>query len=449
MSSASSSNYDDIDLPLPRGEACLVCRRRKVRCDGARPKCGTCTRSNLQNTCEYHDTRYIDTIRRLEGQVSTLQNRLEGMQTGSPTNHGSPASSNPDSPDGSPDGVVPSPQALETILSIFIHHRDQFGIPSSVSATSLRNGQTALLEAACAIACHFAPENLSFLGTFVTGFRMRAERALGSITTNSHPSATLARIQAHSLLATLSLVKGSMLDGARHAGAAWQLAVAMRLHALEGPAVSPEQAETWWMVYRLDRAWSVVLDIAPGTPADTGVRTMFLPRDPSVAPPPHLQMLPSPTDMAFDPLRETTTSYLTKVISLYSASHQILGGNTVALTSMAVRLEQFLRCSTIAPTQHATARIISLCTLFQIRLAQEDVVQAIGAARSLAEVLGSIPEPGYNLLHPVVAHSVQKVCNRLQQTQGAAAALAPQARAMLGLATQRLSQAFPYVTSRD
>jgi len=101
---STNSNYDDIDLPLPRGEACLVCRRRKVvshatgsfqsqtkrmlllqRCDGVRPKCGTCSRSGLQLSCEYHDTRYMDTIRRLEGQVTTLQTRLGGLQDSQPS----------------------------------------------------------------------------------------------------------------------------------------------------------------------------------------------------------------------------------------------------------------------------------------------------------------------------------------------------------------------------
>ena len=193
--------------------------------------------------------------------------------------------------------AAPSPQALEAMcvpfryltiprtntldrLIIFARHKEQFGVPSATNADTLRAGPPALLEAACAIACHFAPPNLTFLQSFTSGFKMRAERALSAISSNANPSHTLARIQAHALLATLGLVSGCSVDGARHAGAAWQLAVSLRLHLIETPAATDavcQQIETWWMVYKLDRAWSVLLG-GPGQPSDTGVRTQFLSR---------------------------------------------------------------------------------------------------------------------------------------------------------------------------
>ncbi|GAA6002603.1 hypothetical protein JCM5350_005700 [Sporobolomyces pararoseus] len=37
--------------PLKRGNACMLCRKRKLRCDGIRPKCGTCAR--LSHDCVY------------------------------------------------------------------------------------------------------------------------------------------------------------------------------------------------------------------------------------------------------------------------------------------------------------------------------------------------------------------------------------------------------------
>ncbi|KDN42358.1 hypothetical protein RSAG8_06849, partial [Rhizoctonia solani AG-8 WAC10335] len=36
---------------LPRYSACLLCRSRKVKCDGRQPKCGRCRVSN--QVCEY------------------------------------------------------------------------------------------------------------------------------------------------------------------------------------------------------------------------------------------------------------------------------------------------------------------------------------------------------------------------------------------------------------
>ncbi|KAH8923805.1 hypothetical protein BT69DRAFT_132054 [Atractiella rhizophila] len=40
-----SVNTDMKMTPLYKNTACLVCRSRKVRCDGVRPICGTCVRS--------------------------------------------------------------------------------------------------------------------------------------------------------------------------------------------------------------------------------------------------------------------------------------------------------------------------------------------------------------------------------------------------------------------
>ncbi|KAH7105057.1 hypothetical protein BKA62DRAFT_434672 [Auriculariales sp. MPI-PUGE-AT-0066] len=454
MASPSASSHGDdntSEAPLPRGVACLVCRRRKIRCDGARPNCGTCIRTGVQN-CEYHDTQFLNTIILLEGQVTTLQSRLEGIHdqrtsTSSPSGDSQSASS-PASSGVSPTDTAPSPQALDAILAIFTKHIVQLGMPSATTENSLRGGPPVLLEAACAIACHFAPQNLAFLNSFAPGFRMRAERALsGPSPATANPGVTLALIQSHSLLATLALMKGNMVDGMRHAGAAWQLAVSMRLHILEGSNVSPEQVETWWMVYRLDRGWSVALDMTPASPADDGIRTMFLPRDVTLPPPSHLQNLPSTTATAFDAQRESVDSSLTKVVAIYAAYHQILTGDAPALAAMAARLEQFMHFITFSPNYHVSAAVIALATLFYIRVAQNDNIRAATAAHSLAEVLGAILESDYNVLQPIVAICVQKVIAISQSTPGVASALMPPPRAMLGLALQRLSRWFPYVTA--
>ncbi|KAJ6562530.1 hypothetical protein B0H19DRAFT_1144872 [Mycena capillaripes] len=38
---------------LPRGKACMTCRRRKIKCDGHRPKCSQCRRSPGTDECHY------------------------------------------------------------------------------------------------------------------------------------------------------------------------------------------------------------------------------------------------------------------------------------------------------------------------------------------------------------------------------------------------------------
>lgn len=32
------------EVPRPKRIACVVCRKRKLRCDGSKPSCGTCSR---------------------------------------------------------------------------------------------------------------------------------------------------------------------------------------------------------------------------------------------------------------------------------------------------------------------------------------------------------------------------------------------------------------------
>lgn len=52
--------------------ACMLCRKRKLRCDTARPKCGTCAR--LGHDCEYNEVRKKSGPKR--GYVKALEARL-------------------------------------------------------------------------------------------------------------------------------------------------------------------------------------------------------------------------------------------------------------------------------------------------------------------------------------------------------------------------------------
>jgi len=52
--------------------ACVLCRKRKLRCDGARPTCGTCKR--LTHECAYDEVRKKSGPKR--GYVKQLEARL-------------------------------------------------------------------------------------------------------------------------------------------------------------------------------------------------------------------------------------------------------------------------------------------------------------------------------------------------------------------------------------
>lgn len=67
------SNY----VPRPKRIACVVCRRRKLRCDGKRPSCGTCSR--LGHECAYDEVRKKSGPKR--GYVKQLEARLAQVET--------------------------------------------------------------------------------------------------------------------------------------------------------------------------------------------------------------------------------------------------------------------------------------------------------------------------------------------------------------------------------
>ncbi|KAL8859483.1 MAG: hypothetical protein Q9178_004161 [Gyalolechia marmorata] len=68
---------DEYDIPKPKRVACAICRKRKLRCDGGRPKCGTCAR--LGHNCAYDEVRRKSGPKR--GYVKELEARLAQVET--------------------------------------------------------------------------------------------------------------------------------------------------------------------------------------------------------------------------------------------------------------------------------------------------------------------------------------------------------------------------------
>ncbi|KAL5000517.1 hypothetical protein BDV10DRAFT_192821 [Aspergillus recurvatus] len=74
---AGLSNGDGSYVPRPKRIACAVCRRRKLRCDGRKPSCGTCSR--LGHECTYDEARKKSGPKR--GYVKQLEARLAQVET--------------------------------------------------------------------------------------------------------------------------------------------------------------------------------------------------------------------------------------------------------------------------------------------------------------------------------------------------------------------------------
>lgn len=62
----------DNGIPRPKRIACIICRKRKLKCDGTKPSCGTCSR--LGHKCSYDEVRRKSGPKR--GYVKELEARL-------------------------------------------------------------------------------------------------------------------------------------------------------------------------------------------------------------------------------------------------------------------------------------------------------------------------------------------------------------------------------------
>lgn len=69
---ASAHPPNNADVPKPKRLACMICRKRKLRCDGNRPRCSTCKR--LGHDCAYDEVRRKSGPKR--GYVKALEERL-------------------------------------------------------------------------------------------------------------------------------------------------------------------------------------------------------------------------------------------------------------------------------------------------------------------------------------------------------------------------------------
>ncbi|KAH7026540.1 fungal-specific transcription factor [Microdochium trichocladiopsis] len=73
---AGEDAHGNANVPKPKRLACMICRKRKLRCDGVRPSCSTCTR--LGHQCAYDEVRRKSGPKR--GYVKALEERLKQVE---------------------------------------------------------------------------------------------------------------------------------------------------------------------------------------------------------------------------------------------------------------------------------------------------------------------------------------------------------------------------------
>ncbi|WQF85091.1 hypothetical protein CDEST_10105 [Colletotrichum destructivum] len=73
----AATDNNNNNVPKPKRLACMICRKRKLKCDGVRPSCSTCAR--LGHSCAYDEVRRKSGPKR--GYVKALEERLKQVET--------------------------------------------------------------------------------------------------------------------------------------------------------------------------------------------------------------------------------------------------------------------------------------------------------------------------------------------------------------------------------
>ncbi|KAJ9107299.1 hypothetical protein QFC21_000749 [Naganishia friedmannii] len=68
--------------PLRRGDACLFCRKRKLRCDALKPSCNQCIRARRE-LCEYDQGKPKSKVKILEAKIAELESQMSNPQQAS------------------------------------------------------------------------------------------------------------------------------------------------------------------------------------------------------------------------------------------------------------------------------------------------------------------------------------------------------------------------------
>ncbi|KZV85925.1 hypothetical protein EXIGLDRAFT_698912 [Exidia glandulosa HHB12029] len=487
-----SSSQAGFPLPLHRGEACLICRRKKMKCDGAKPSCGPCTRAGKGSTCEYEDTRFLVRINELEGQVSTLQQRireLEGarrrtgqpvapsLQTAAPFSSFlqktpaaaaaspelSPMSSNSA---GSFNAVTPAPtrvppalvaQALQASASSTSRPAPASNLPRPVIElhTVLSTQQTVQL------ATNFLPHAPQFhLPTaLITGFlpNLRSE---GCPLSESIFALACLLAPPDSVWHSAELARRFFTRAEGASGLVLTPHQRVQAHCLLAGWIENAR-ETWWMVYALDRTWTTVFRLASTAPRDAGISTCFAPQGDDV--PGALELLYIAPHYGIIEDGESSDSIRIKALALHAHIYELIASyaphrhipqsywtdfyaTTGALNRLAnVITESF---SASGGPGIASAQIIVYAAIVAQHATVNDREPAVVAIHSIVQVLAVLDAEEYELLEPMVGFCLLNVELYCQKD----AVLYPEGDDSLddcllvvSLAVQRVSTVFPYL----
>ncbi|KAJ7645226.1 Zn(2)-Cys(6) binuclear cluster domain-containing protein [Mycena polygramma] len=323
MAKEGSSSHPS-ESSTTKAKACINCRRRKIKCDGVRPKCGPCSRSMGFQDCEYAEDGLTRT-QILEDQIAILEARIdelekpkelrstlvlnnpyaEQLRPGSPpatprrgsslylpiTSQGSSGLSSPLSLPTSPASGLAVVE-LEALVLNFLNHSSQFGFFLHVNnfreaamGLGTERPTSVLLDVVNLWAIHLSGSNEFTM--YEASYLWRALSTTVDALSGAHEHNTILHtIQAEVLLAHYFLRNTRFLEAKYHVSAAVSLVLSAGLHrlrsadlhtiggplgpafhALPAPRNAIEENEricAFWTVLTLNNCWTT----ADGSPSN-------------------------------------------------------------------------------------------------------------------------------------------------------------------------------------
>ncbi|KLO17705.1 hypothetical protein SCHPADRAFT_936895 [Schizopora paradoxa] len=287
---------------LQRGQACITCRRKKMRCDGARPFCGQCGLTRRPEDCEYTDRQGRTNTEVLEERITQLRARIQELESpsarsqpvflhdpysGRPSGSSSvpnvlgfmPNVSGRNSPHGSRgsgrssassassrlasgqrSAVLPSTHSaaqtlpnteenIKALLAIFAPHASRLGfslnVPNFLASVAKPTGDPTRPHSGLVDVITLWALRLAQIPDFIVHEPAYIAKALESLPLavgSDSPAHQLQLVQAEVLLALYFFCDGRLLEGRYHASAAMSSAMSYHLHKIGAPPASPTTA---------------------------------------------------------------------------------------------------------------------------------------------------------------------------------------------------------------
>ncbi|KAF7318644.1 hypothetical protein HMN09_00375900 [Mycena chlorophos] len=283
--------------PLTRGQACFYCRRRKMRCDGARPICGPCKRANRPDDCEYTGLgRHRAQIQILEESIGIIEARIQELENPRsaqansstvPLSHpytGGPSSASPIPPPFNASIAIGNqgpqlPQDTARILvDAFLPYSSEFGfflgpkgfrdtILGHGSGTGSRPGPIECLKFAVYLCALRLPSSSRYRTAQLEAGLLSSTLSQVSVAltpVQGQAPAVVETMQTHILLAHWFFSGGRFLEGKYHAGVAVSIGVGTSLHTTQLQKDQEEERRgACWVVITIDKLWAAALKQEP------------------------------------------------------------------------------------------------------------------------------------------------------------------------------------------